>query len=374
MSSNQGTQQTGTKAFDSSIKEATNEQIKSSNIKTKKILRKIAKAPMPIKKYAWLAGHGLTLTCGSIYIVMYFLQFFRLISRTWYWIPLILYSFAFIGVIVSYTVTILTTFGKVTPSYHTLLATLNFQSLVLACIWLITRKSAFKLIPYFLIAGLQMSDMFQVKVVLRHEAIVSEIIAFAELFIFVTLTVDTLLFRGTSGFALVIYAAFYWIRLNFSPYTQAYILQKLTLIDAKIMKNQKPAVQEKWKKFLQFVKYRRQVMAETLAKKLDHEVEIEPTVKDEIKNKPLGDQTENYQIKGQSRTSPNELSKGVIVPTEYEIETKRKQKEKELEAKDQKLNGAKVQDKVEVTEEDSKDKLAQIKQKAEADIDKSQGA
>lgn len=322
MASNQGTAQTGSKAFDSSV-----EAVSSSNKKTKRILRKIQKEPLPLKRYIWLGGHAFTLFFGGLFLIFYVLQFLRFF-KNWYWIPEILYSLALIGVISSYTVTTLTTFGNVIPGYHTLLATLNFQNLILACVWLITRRSGFKLLPYYLVAVLQMADHFKVDAVMKFDETISEIIAFSETFIFVTLTFDTLLFRGTSGYALVIYCVFYWIRLNFSPYTQVYILRLTHLVDEKIMKNQKPEIQAKWNNVKSFLEYRRRVMTETLGKKLDHEVEIDAVDHSKTRGKPLGDKTKNYQLQGQKAISPSELTKGVIIPKDYEVEAKKLERQR----------------------------------------------
>lgn len=67
--------------------------------------------------------------------------------------------------------------------------------------------------------------------------------AYSELIVILTLAVNTLLFKeAISGFVLLFTIAIFWLRLNFSPYTQATLLKLLLKVDKKVPESQK----EKW--------------------------------------------------------------------------------------------------------------------------------
>lgn len=287
----------------------------SSGLKTRRVLRKKQTPPKPIKKYVWLSGHSLTLLCGGLYFGLYIAKY--IFRNKWYWIPRISYRLSFIGVIMAYSITVLTTFGTIIPNYYTLLATENFQNLLLAFVWLISRPSAFKLAPFYIISILQFSDKFNVKPVLKIQDSLVDLITISEVVVFVALIFDTLIFRGTSGYALVIYTGFYWLRINFSPYTQTFILKVIRGIDEKIMAKQSPKIQEKWQKAKDFVEFRREQTRKAIAKGLDREPDVVPSDDHPDAGKPLG-HAENYQMKGQpvpdAKRTKQLASEGVKVP------------------------------------------------------------
>lgn len=222
--------------------------------RTRKVLVKKVKPPVPIKKYLWLGGHGLTITFGTIYSLFYIFKWFL---SSWYWTPRICYRLSFIGVLVSYSITVSTTFGSNLPDYQTLLATENFQNLLLATAWFLSRPSLFKLMPYFFVTSLQLASHFNLPISAKHLNQISDVVAFSEIIVIFALLFDTLLFKGGSGIAFTIYLGFYWLRLNFSPYTQVYILKIVKLIDDKVISKQKPEIQAKWQKIKDFIEYRR---------------------------------------------------------------------------------------------------------------------
>ncbi|ONH69541.1 Nucleoporin POM33 [Cyberlindnera fabianii] len=269
---------------------------KPGSKKTRKVLVKKAKQGANIKKYAWLAGHGMTLVFGGIYIIFYNLRWFFL--KNWWWTPRICYRLSFVGVLISYTITVITTFGGVVPNYVTLLATENFQNLLLAAIWLVSRSSAFKLVPYYAVALLQLASTFNVKPILKLQDPLSDAIAASEVILIFALLFDTLLFRGTSGFALAIYLMFYWLRVNFSPYTQAFLLKIVKFIDDKIMVKQKPEIKEKWEKFKDFVEFRRSQTKEMYEKELEKEPEVADT-SDHTQAGQVAEKGEQMEVVGQ---------------------------------------------------------------------------
>lgn len=290
--------------------------------KTKRVLRPKTKPPKPIKKYIWLSGHAITAVFGTIYFFLYFMRaVFKL-----YWLPRISYRLTFIGVILSYSISTLTTFGGI-PNYYTLLSTENCQNLLLSLIWLITRPSVFKVVPYLIITCLQLSLHFNVKPVLNQSQTLTDVIPVTELLVAVALIFDTLLFRGTSGFALLIYLSFYWLRINFSPYTQAFLLKLIKLIDDKVMSKQSEKIKKHWDYIIEFIEFRRSQTLAALKSRVNNgaEPKVVPSSKIDVEEGHVRGKTENYQLAGQ--TAPDskyseQLSSGVKLNELYKQASK----------------------------------------------------
>lgn len=209
---------------------------------SKKILRKKVKQPFPILKYAWLGGHGVTIAFSIIYFLYYFTR--RSHSSI---IAFLSYKLAICGVWSSYTASILSQFNKKSlPSYYVLLATVNFQYLLLSVLWFFNRSSAFKILPFLIVSILQLSLKFNIKPILSMDSTLKLVIAYDEIFLFVILFFDTLLLRGTSGFGLVIYAMFFWLRMLYSESTRYLVFSVLIKFDGLVSKIKNEKVQSIW--------------------------------------------------------------------------------------------------------------------------------
>ncbi|KAG7878427.1 hypothetical protein KL905_004232 [Ogataea polymorpha] len=223
-------------------------QMPLSSKKNRKLRRKAAQ-PQPILKYAWLAGHVSTLLFGFIYLCYYVVR-----KSHKSWVAFVGYRLAWVGVWISYSVAIASHFNrKSLPSYFTLMTTENFQYLVLSVHWFLGWSSFFKLLPYLLIATLQLSNHFKIKPLLRLEPVFKKTIIYNELFLFVLLTFDTLCMKGNSGFGLVSYAMFYWLRLLHSEDNRFFVYSVISKLDTLMSKQKNPTILEAWdevKKFL----------------------------------------------------------------------------------------------------------------------------
>jgi hypothetical protein len=236
---------------------------------TRRVLVKKLKPAKPIKKYIWLAGHGLTLGCGAVYLVFYIFKWWL---SSWWWTPTVVYRFAFVGVMLAYSISILTTFGTCIPPYNTLLVTENFQTMIIATIWLWSRSSAFKLFPFMVVAALQLSSEYNFLPVLKLQNQLGDCVGGSEIVIILVLLFDTFLFRGTSGYALVLYLLLYSIRVQFSPYTQSYLLRLMNVIDERFIKKQKDSqFKFYWTKVKQFLEIRRSQTTQALEKGFSQE-------------------------------------------------------------------------------------------------------
>lgn len=215
------------------------------------------------QKLIWTVGHFLTLVCGVMSILYevknlvlfnYHQKLLFLINRgsrypiTSQWDKLFCYicigcyRLSLIGAILSHSITLWQSSTKYSPTYYDLLSTENFQNLLMSFLWLFSRKSIVKLFPFVSISYFHLTN--------RENILLLKMIAYSEILLLLILTVDTLLFKdGTSGFLLIGYTSIYWLRLNFSGYTQTTLLEFLPRLDSKVpMKYRK-----QWKKFKLFI-------------------------------------------------------------------------------------------------------------------------
>lgn len=213
-------------------------------------LRRKQPVPKPYKKYGWIAGHCLTIFFGLVYDLYYF-TFNSHVN----WIPHATYRIAFLGVWASYSISILTRFGGSTiPSTFALLSTENYQYLLLSVAWFVNRSSAFKLLNYQIISLLQLSQMFKVKPILQLEQAFKKVIVVNELFLFLLLLTDTLLMRGASGFGLVIFGLFYWLKILYNPSSRALVFSILLRLDGVVSKQKNERVRKAWAQVMQFLR------------------------------------------------------------------------------------------------------------------------
>ncbi|ODQ82436.1 hypothetical protein BABINDRAFT_159031 [Babjeviella inositovora NRRL Y-12698] len=213
----------------------------------KRKLRKVVKPPSQVLKYVWLGCHVLTLVCGLGYL-LFFLTFQkrRVVAR-------ILYRATFSLIIVAYALSLHNKFGTTFPSYFLLLSGEAFQYLLLAIVWLFTFASMMKLLPFYLVAVLQVANFFHIQPILHFDATFAKVIAYDELVIILYLLFKTLIFRSTSGYQLVLFCGFYRLRILYSPPTRALVEHVIDLADAKVsgVKNEK--VVKAWGEFKDFM-------------------------------------------------------------------------------------------------------------------------
>lgn len=224
--------------------------------------------PLAQQKLLWTLGHGLTVVCGGLFSLMYLCQlllFFK--YRNWKWLflrenkgysfikgqrfyhfilrhsPFIMYKLSLIGVFISYGITMLQNWKGVDPTWNDMLASQNFQSILIALLWFLTGgKSFYKLTPFLILGSLHLfnkksefnGDDNHDEFTRKYRPFLN-VVAYSELFIMVRLLLDTLVMRtGTSGFTFIIYLGIYWLRLNYSTYAQATVVQIIKIVDDKI--------------------------------------------------------------------------------------------------------------------------------------------
>lgn len=251
----------------------------------------------------WTIGHGLTIVCGLLFTLTYFyhvLFFFKyrnwkwlflrenkhysfIHGTRWYhylirWTPQILFRLSLCGVFITNCITMKQNWSGLKPTWYDLLSAENFQAMLIAALWFVGGgKSFYKLLPFMGLSFLHLknkkyeftiqdeADAKDKEFSVKHRHLLHWI-AYSEVFIVVTLLLDSLLMKnGTSGFMLVIYSSIYWLRLNFSPYAQVTILRILAKFDKKIP----PKHKEKWDTIKRFIyaKIREREMRKETAEK-----------------------------------------------------------------------------------------------------------
>lgn len=220
----------------------------------RKILRKKQPAKKNYTKGLWLFGHIVTFTFGFAFFGLYFLNFRNRRSP----ISRITYRVSLLGAVLAYTMSIISKFGLALPSGYTLITTENFQYLLLVYVWFFTRESVFKLLPYVIISFLHLSKRFNLIHKYPNGLVrkLAEIISYNELALIVVLFVNTLLFRGTSGYALVAFLSFYWLRIVYSDSTKAFFKRFTRNFKANVISKAPPNVQEYYDNFLRRIEFR----------------------------------------------------------------------------------------------------------------------
>lgn len=213
------------------------------HLRKKKLVRK-NKDYSKIKYQVWLAGHAMCLVFGTITFIWQTLWL-----KNVYYINSISYRLALIGACLALASTTAQKYGVLfLPPLKTFLSQQNFQYLILSIVWCFTFKSVLKIIPFFLISLLQVSENKKISVVQKQADFLAQIIAFDELLLIVYLLLRTIFFRNTSGFQLVLKLVFLWLRIMFDPSTAelfSFVVEKL---DGKVSTVKNEKVQKIWKK------------------------------------------------------------------------------------------------------------------------------
>ncbi|GMM34414.1 hypothetical protein DASC09_017390 [Saccharomycopsis crataegensis] len=227
----------------------------------RKILQKKKPEPKNYTKLLWTIGHVLALISGLVFIYIYFVHFKS--RRGLY--SMIAYRASLIGSILAYTMSIFSKFGLSMPNFFALITTENFQYLLLCVVWVFTRSSVFKIAPYIIISFLQLSKQFNLigkypKSLVKGLAMM---ISYNELMVVAVLLVNTLMMRGTSGFALVTFLLFYWLRIVYSESTKLFFKDFAETVDARIICKCPPAVQVQFHRFMMSAQVKGEKVEET---------------------------------------------------------------------------------------------------------------
>lgn len=178
-----------------------------------------SKVTNPLKYKSWVIGHSLCIGFGIISLTY---QLLRLPNK--WWIGSIVYRLSLLGAVIALTATFSHKFGlHFLPPLSLLLSQQNFQFLVLGIIWMCTFQSVFKLSPFVAISCLQLADKYDVKVINDASPFIAAGILGSEVCLTVSLLLRTLYLNGTSGYQLLIYFFFYWLRVLFDPATRTHV-------------------------------------------------------------------------------------------------------------------------------------------------------
>lgn len=238
-----------------------------------------------VQKLIWTSGHAAVLVFGILFSLTYFYHsvfFFK--YRSWKWLflrvksnysiikgqrwyhsilrfmPHIFYRLSLIGLFTASGVTMFQNWSGLKPTWYDLLSAPNFQTTIIAGLWFISGgESFYKILPFMINSFIHLTNR-KLEFTQDDEKIFDEltlknkhilhVLAYSEIFILFRLFLDTLLLKtGTSGFLFVFYTCFFWLRLNFAPYTQVTVLRLIAKVDKKIP----PKYASYWETFKRFV-------------------------------------------------------------------------------------------------------------------------
>ncbi|CCH62065.1 hypothetical protein TBLA_0G01170 [Henningerozyma blattae CBS 6284] len=249
------------------------------------------KDPLAQEKLLWTIGHSMMLVLGLIFSITYFyhaILFFKYRDIKWLflkskseysivtgtrwfhkllkWAPQILYRLALVGGVLAYSTTMKQNCKGWSPTWYDLLSSENFQTLMIVLLWLFTfGKSFYRILPLMANSLIhlmnkkyemtnEVDDKLNSDVARKHSKIL-KLIAYSEVFLMITLFLDTFLMKyGTAGVSLILYLGIFWLRLIYSPYLQFTVLSILIKMDKVVPKSKK----KQWEKLKTFLKENRE--------------------------------------------------------------------------------------------------------------------
>lgn len=259
------------------------EMSSTAPIGTRKLLRKKHVKKKRHTKIVWTAGHLMNCFFGLTFAFIYFFDFRHRHSLY----PRFAYRMAFLGLIIAYSITSFKKFGAQNADFYTLITTENFQYLLLGVVWLFTRPSVFKFMPYFIISVLQMAQEFGVLKHIPQLAVIgmAKVISYNEIMLMIVLLGNTLLFRGTSGYALMAFGLFYWLRIVYSELTKAFFLDIAEVFGDRVILKCPENVQNRYSKIIRSVEARSAEVERIFAKIRDQKIKgVEDKIHEEGEN------------------------------------------------------------------------------------------
>lgn len=261
-----------------------------------KIIREKSKNPKPKDPVAkqrllWSVGHLMMLVFGCAFSITYFyhaINFYRYRDPKWLFLrykqhftivdgtrwyhrilahgPQLLYRLALLGGVLAYGTTMQQMSKGWSPTWYDMLSSNNFQTLLVTVLWLVNfGKSFYRIFPLMIISAIHLKNRnveinseltdLQKNEITNTNAKILSWVAFSEVFVMVSLLLDTFLMQSsTGGVSLAIYMMIFWLRINFSPYMQSTVLFLLEKLDKVVPKSK----QKQWKQIKTFLMNKRE--------------------------------------------------------------------------------------------------------------------
>lgn len=211
-----------------------------------------------LKHKVWLSGHSACAVFGILYFLCRVLRI-----RNRFYMVSIIYEISLFGAIAALTMTLSHEFGMNSlPSLSVLATQQNLQYLFLGIVWVFSFESILKLIPYVLISILQLARYKNITAINKVLGDVAMVVAHSELVVILYLFLRTIVFRGASGFQLVAFLVFYWLRILFNKETKNLLNSLINLLDDKVQSVNNPKVQKAWTKIKMLLKEKKQEVEE----------------------------------------------------------------------------------------------------------------
>lgn len=179
-----------------------------------------------------------------------------------------LYRLFFLACVAAYFTSVYRRYGGQRPSRYVLLQTDTFQYLLMSLLFLISRRSIFKLFPFFMYSIMHVAETLRKRVlkrdsplahqlndhILKFEAPIQRIVADSEILILLRIFVNTLLFRQGAAVCMVIYVVIFRLRVAYSPPIQESLKRQEERVDDLVSQPWVPEpVKKHWGRFRELV-------------------------------------------------------------------------------------------------------------------------
>ncbi|KAG5361090.1 hypothetical protein CJU90_2465 [Yarrowia sp. C11] len=210
----------------------------------------------------WFFSHQAIVGTGACYFALFFMGISNCkLARG-------LYRLFFVACISAYYTSIYRKYGGQRPSRWVLLQTDTFQYLLMAVLFLISRRSIFKLFPFFMYSVMHVAETLRRRVlkrdsplahqlnenILKFEAPIQRIVADSEILILLKILLNTIMFRQGAAICLLLYVVIFRLRVSYSPPIQESLKRQEERIDDVVSQSWVPAaVKQHWGRFRDLV-------------------------------------------------------------------------------------------------------------------------
>ncbi|QNP97562.1 YALIA101S07e06260g1_1 [Yarrowia lipolytica] len=210
----------------------------------------------------WFFSHQAIVGTGACYFALFFMGLCNCkLARG-------LYRIFFLACISAYYTSIYRKYGGQRPSRYVLLQTDTFHYLLMALLFLISRRSIFKLFPFFMYSVMHVAETLRRRVlkrdsplahqlndnILKFEAPIQRIVADSEILILLRILLNAILFRQGAAVCLLIYVVIFRLRVAYSPPIQESLKRQEERIDDVVAQSWVPEpVKKHWGRFRDLV-------------------------------------------------------------------------------------------------------------------------
>lgn len=172
----------------------------------------------------WYVGHIFVMTASMLSILTCLT---RQVLKPW---PLLLYRSTFVGVALTYTLSLLKTLNGAEPGFYSLLPLPTFQYIIVALLWIFTIPHTIKLVPFALYSLLHVADAAsehhstsKSRSRIAHSLSdnwapkILKLSGYLDIWLVIELLKDCLFIKPGAVISLLVYGFFFRVKLMFLP-------------------------------------------------------------------------------------------------------------------------------------------------------------